>query len=104
VWLDDAGAVQTSTAALPTDRTTFVPLASVTSEAGQIMEVVDLRGETFLAVPDTALIGLTATAAEINQALAGINPTVDAAALNVLTGGAGSAADNEHHHENTRHG
>jgi hypothetical protein len=99
VWLGDAGAVQTSTAALPTDRTTFVPLASVTSEAGQIMEVVDLRGETFLAVPDTALIGLTATAAEINQALAGINPTVDAAALNVLTGGAGSAADNEHHHE-----
>lgn len=41
---------------------------------------------------------LTATPEEINQALDGINPTVDAAALNVVTGGESSNGDSEHTH------
>lgn len=41
---------------------------------------------------------VTATSAEINQALEGINGTVDATALNIVTGGAASNADSEHTH------
>jgi hypothetical protein len=41
---------------------------------------------------------VTTTASELNQALDGINATVDAAALNVLTGGIASDADGEHTH------
>lgn len=43
-------------------------------------------------------VAVTATSTEINQALDGINGTVDAAALNVITGGASSDADGEHTH------
>ncbi len=103
VWLDDAGAVQTGTDGFPADRTRFVPLAEVTAAAGAIAQIDDRRGEAFLAVPDVAGMGLTATAAEIDQALAGIAATVDAAALSALTAGGDSAADGQHRHERFGH-
>lgn len=98
LWLDSAGTAQSSTSSMPADRTTFVPLAEVVAAAGAITAITDRRAELFLAVPDPTFIGLTATAAEINQALDGINATVDVAALNTLTGGQTSTADGEHRH------
>jgi len=98
VWLDDAGQLQTGESGLPADRTTFLPLAQVVADATAITSINDLRGEGFLLVPTLALLGLTATADEVNQALDGINATVDAWALNVLTGGPTSTADSEHRH------
>lgn len=98
LWLDDQGVVQAGQSGLPTDRTAFVPLAAVTTEAGAIAQLADLRGEALLAVPDLATLGLSATRAEIDQALSGLNATVDAAALNALTGGSVSDADTEHRH------
>ncbi len=99
VWLDNTGSVQTGTSGLPTDRTDFLPLAEVTADAGAITQIIDLRGEAFLAVTDPTQLGLTATAAQINQALDGIDPQVDAAALNTLTAGLHSTADDLHRHE-----
>ncbi|MHB1156097.1 MAG: hypothetical protein ACYC26_04580 [Phycisphaerales bacterium] len=99
VWLDANGMVQTGTGGLPADRTSFVPLAEVVSEAGAITSITDLRGQAFLAIPDLTMLGLTADAGAINQALAGINATVDAAALNNLTAGHDVSADSEHRHE-----
>ncbi len=99
LWLDAAGDVQASTSGLPADRTAFVPLAEVVAEAGAITSVSDLRGQAFLAIPDLNLLGLQATAAEINQALAGIDPTVTTDALNALSGGSDSTADARHRHE-----
>ncbi len=97
-WLDGQGALQSGESGLPADRSSFVPLAEVTTDAGAITQVTDLRGEAFLAVPDLAMLGLSSTVAEIDQALAGIGATVDAAALNALTGGPTSDADTEHRH------
>lgn len=98
LWLDAAGDVQTSTTSLPADRTTFVPLAMITTDAGVIDEVVDLRSEALLAVASLSQLGVDATAAELNQALEGISADVDAAALNTLTAGGDSDADALHRH------
>lgn len=98
IWLDGAATLQTSTAGFPTDRTSFVPLAEANTAAGVIADLVDRRGEAMLLIPDLTQLGVAASAAEVNQALTGINPTVDAAALNALTGGASSDADSEHRH------
>lgn len=103
IWLDSTGSIATGASGLPTDRTTFVPLAQVTASAGSITAIDDLRGQAFLNVPDAASIGLNATASEIDQALTGINATVDAAALNTLTAGPSSPADTEHHHRHFQH-
>lgn len=98
VWLDTAGALQTGTSGLPSDRLTFIPLAEIVTDASAITAITDLRGEAFLQIPTVATLGLTATTDEINQALDGINATVDFSALNVLTGGPTSTADSEHRH------
>ena len=98
VWLDAAGLLQTATSGLPTDRTSFVPLAQIVTDATAITSLTDLRGEAFLQIPDVATLGLTATRDEINRALTGINATVDAPALNTLTAGPTSTADGEHRH------
>ena len=97
-WLDTMGVLQTGTSGLPTDRRTFLPLAEINSGPTMITSITDLRGEAFLAVTDGAMLGLTATIDRINEALDGTNPTVDAAALNTLTGGSDSSADTEHRH------
>ncbi len=98
IWLDSTGTLQTGTSGLPSDRTTFVPLAEIVTDATTITSLTDLRGESFLLVPTLATLGLSATIAEINQALSGINATVDSLALNTLTGGPTSTADSEHRH------
>lgn len=98
VWLDSAGTLQTSAAGLPSDRTGFVPLAEVGVGASAITSIKDLRGEAFLQIPNLPLMGLVATAAEINQALSGTTATVDSTALNLLTAGPESTADSEHRH------
>lgn len=98
LWLDDSGLVQSSASGLPSDRSTFVPLAEVVANADSIDTLTDLRGEAFLQAPSAAALGLTATADEINQALDGINPSVAPNALNQITAGAFSAADNYHTH------
>lgn len=101
VWLDTAGAIVTDNAAFPTDRTAHIPLAIVTASSGAIVSIDDRRGEAFLLAPDTGMLGLTATAAEINQALDGIGANVDAAALDTLTGGSTTTADTHHRHLQT---
>jgi len=60
--------------------------------------MTDLRGEAFLAAPNLGTLGLTATPARINAALAGANASVSAAALNALTASATSNADVYHRH------
>jgi len=99
IWLDGTGTIQTSTNGLPSDRTAFVPLARVATEAGAITSITDLRGQGFLLVPDLGMLGVSAAATEIDQAMAGINPTVTAAALNDLTGGIDVNGDGYHRHE-----
>jgi len=103
IWLDQTGTLQVGTSGFPTDRTTFVPLAEVTTATGAITQIEDRRGEAFINVPDVAGLGLNATTAEIDQALAGINASVDVAALNLLTGGVHSDADSEHRHHLFQH-
>ncbi|HEX7009980.1 MAG TPA: hypothetical protein VF184_08360 [Phycisphaeraceae bacterium] len=98
VWLDAAGAVQTGTSGLPGDRTAFIPLAQVTAGDSAIESITDLRGEAMLAPASLAMLGLTATAEQINQALEGISADVDALALNFLCGGPSSKADGLHGH------
>lgn len=98
VWLNSAGVVQAGVGGFPADRTAFVPLAEVVAGASVITGITDLRGEAFLQIPDLGSMGLAATATEINQALAGVDATVNAAALNRLTNGPGSTADTEHRH------
>ncbi|MCC7145155.1 MAG: hypothetical protein IT443_01780 [Phycisphaeraceae bacterium] len=97
VWLASDG-MHTSTTGLPADRTTFVPLAKVTSGAATISGMEDLRGEAFLHVPTLATLGLEVDAAKINAVLAEAGDEVTAAALNRLTGGAQSTADEDHRH------
>ena len=69
VWLDSAGNVITSTNSLPGDRTTFVPLARVTTGTTTITTITDLRGEAFLLTPSLSTLGVTVSAAQINQAV-----------------------------------
>lgn len=97
VWLSAGGLIQTGEA-FPADRTAFVPLAEVVSGSSSIGEITDLRGEAFLFVANLVSLGITASGAEINQALDGIQGTVDAEALNRLTAGPESTADSEHRH------
>ena len=96
VWLDDQGAVQVSASGLPSDRSTFLPLAEVVAGDDEVLSVVDLRGEAFLQVASTAALGFSATAAEIDQALDGIGTTVTAGRLDTLTNGGNANALHEH--------
>lgn len=100
IWLDAAGDLQTSTTHLPVDRATFIPLAEVVVGANAIDRLTDLRGEAFLQAPSAAVLGLTASTAEINQALDGIAGSVTPIALNKITAGALDAADVFHTHIN----
>jgi hypothetical protein len=103
VWLDATGTIQTATSGFPSDRTTFVPLAVVTTGSSTIQSVVDRRGETFLQVPSLGMLGLSASANEIDQVLDGVEANVTASALNTLTGGWASVADGWHRHETFDH-
>jgi len=98
VWIDAAGQITTGQAGLPADRTTFIPLAEVVTDADGIVTLTDLRGEAFLQSPSAALLGLTATPEEINRALAGASDDVTAAALGALTAGGDALADALHSH------
>ena len=98
VWLDDAGAVQTGASAFPTDATSHIRLAVITTDASAITSIADRRGEYFFQTPTVATLGLTATVDEINQALDGVSSRVTAAALNTLTDGPTSLADFYHSH------
>ena len=99
VWLNDQGVVVQSVDGLPMDRRNVIPLAKVNSGATTIMQVVDLRGETMLGLPSLESMGLTASAHEVNQALAGASVSVTAAALGRVTGGPGVNADVDHRHQ-----
>jgi len=99
LWLAADGSVQSDADAMPDDPTTFVPLAEVTTESGAISAIVDRRGEAMLGIVDLPTLGVQATAVEINEALAGIDPGVDAAALNALTAGGDSVVDALHRHD-----
>lgn len=98
LWLDADGAEQTSTVGLPADRSTFIPLAEILTTANAIVRITDLRGEAYLQAPSAAILGLTASAREINQALDGIASTVTPIALNQMTSGPFIGADNYHSH------
>lgn len=101
VWLDVNGDVVSDSASFPTDRTAYIPLAEITTASGAITQIDDRRSEAFLIAPDTGVLGFTASASEINQALDGIGTNVDAAALNDLTGGPTTTADAHHRHLQT---
>jgi len=102
LWLDHEGELQSSGEGLPTDRSAFLPLAVVMSDATTIAAIEDLRGEAFLHVPDLASLGVNATVERINAALAGTEPSVSAAALNAMTAGVLSTADIYHRHLESR--
>lgn len=99
VWLDDTGQIQTDVTGFPADRRTFVPLATVTTDSTAIQSITDCRGEAFLQLPTLATLGVDATAAEINQALDGIGPTVTPTRLDIVTEGSQTTADSLHRHE-----
>ncbi|MEM6257270.1 MAG: hypothetical protein AAGI37_03030 [Planctomycetota bacterium] len=101
VYVNEAGTVTTSTAGPPTDRATFIPLAQVVTDGDSITQLTDLRGEAILQAQTAALAGITASTDEINQALAGIDAGVTAAALSQLTGGSQTTADSQHRHTDT---
>lgn len=101
IYVDNAGVVTTSTTGLPADRSTFIPLAEVITDTDAITQLTDLRGEALLQAHSAALLGITATADEINGALDGIDPSVSAENLNTLTGGLLGTADNLHRHLTT---
>lgn len=101
LYVDEAGAITTSTTGLPADRATFVPLAEVLTDNDSITQLTDLRGEAILQAQTAALAGITATSGEINQAMDGIASSVTAANLSTLTGGALSTADAHHRHLST---
>lgn len=98
LWLDSSGAVQSGTSAFPADRTSYMPLAEVTAATGAITSITDMRGEAFLAIPDLAMLGIDASAADIDQVIDGVNASVTAAALNTLTAGNTTTADLQHTH------
>src|SRR5690606_38397673 len=74
------------------------PLAEVAASASSITTVTDLRSQAFLQVPSLTGLGLTATAEELNRALAGVTTDVTAANLGSLTAGPDSSADTLHRH------
>lgn len=96
LWLDAAGAVQMSQAELPSDRGTFVPLAKVTAGAGAIEAIEDLRGEALLRAVSMAGLGVTASPAEVSQALDGIDEGVTAASLSTLCNGGDASGYHQH--------
>ena len=98
LFIDTTGTIQTSTTGLPADRSTFIPLAEVVTDATGITQLTDLRGEAMLQAQSAALAGITASSSEINQALDGIASGVTAANLDILTGGFNSTADLQHRH------
>ena len=98
LWIDDDGLIQQSPDGFPADRSTFIPLAQVTTTDTTIAAISDRRGEAFLQAPSTALLGLTATADEINRVLDGVAESVDAFALSALTAGNQIPADTLHTH------
>ncbi|MEM6551157.1 MAG: hypothetical protein AAF750_03420 [Planctomycetota bacterium] len=98
LYIDTNGALQTTADPFPTDRGTHLRLATVITDEQAITQLQDLRGESLYQTPSATLLGLTATPSEINQALTGINPTVNADFLNILTGGPDQTADNLHQH------
>lgn len=98
LWVNAAGLVQTGTSGLPMPRSSILPLAEVTTDSAGVTSLVDLRGLTFLQTPSPGAIGLTATPAEINQALDGIDASVTASNLSILTQGSSSTADGLHQH------
>jgi len=98
LYVNATGTIVTSIAGLPADRATFIPLAQVITDSDSVTALTDLRGEAMLQAQTAALAGITATAADINQALDGIDPSVTASSLSVLTGGSLSTADTEHRH------
>lgn len=97
IWIDTAGDIQIGTD-FPADPTSYIALASLTTDDTTIIDLQDRRGESFLQVPTTATLGLTAAIGEINQALDGISPTVSALSLNLLTQGPTTSADLFHRH------
>lgn len=101
VYVDTAGTIVSSTSGLPADRSTFVPLAEVITDADSVTQLTDLRGEALLQAQSAALAGISAAASEINQALDGISSDVTAANLSILTGGSQSNADSQHRHLST---
>ena len=101
LYVNEAGAIATSTSGLPADRATYIPLAEVTTDQNSVTQLTDLRGESMLQAQSAALAGITATSDEINQALEGIDPGVNAANLSLLTGGTTSTADSQHRHLST---
>ena len=98
LYADESGTIVTSTTGLPADRATFIPLAEVITDADSVTALRDLRGEAMLQAQSAALAGITATADEINQALAGVAPGVTSANLSILTAGSDSTADSQHRH------
>lgn len=98
LWLTSSGSIGGSTSGLPADRTTFLPLAQVTCASGAITEIIDLRGQAYLVAPSLEWLAVTATAAQINQALAGIGSTVTASNLTALTQSPSAFADALHTH------
>ncbi len=98
IWIDDTGALMLDTAGLPSDGSAHLPLAQVVADSEAVTTITDLRSQTLFHVPDVSDLGLNITADEINAVLDGINETVDANALNILTGGPTTSADTEHRH------
>ncbi|MFI4860971.1 MAG: hypothetical protein ACIAXF_09855 [Phycisphaerales bacterium JB063] len=101
IYLDTDGVVQLSTAGLPADRATFIPLAQAVTDANTVVSLVDLRGEAILQAQTAALAGITATAEQISLALDGASTAVTAENLNTLTAGSESNADALHRHTDT---
>ena len=101
LYVDETGALHTSTTGLPADRSTFIPLAEIATDAESVTLLTDLRGEALLQAPPAALSGVTASADEINLALDGAASTVTADHLGTLTAGPLTDADNLHRHLST---
>ncbi|MCC7408777.1 MAG: hypothetical protein IT442_11945 [Phycisphaeraceae bacterium] len=97
-WLDAEGQLATGVTGLPTDRTGMLPIARIVSGTSSISEIEDLRGEAFLHVPWVGSIGIPASAERIHELFEGLGETATAAALNRLTGGPASTADQDHRH------
>lgn len=97
-WLDAEGQLVTGVTGLPTDRTGMLPIARIVSGASSITEIEDLRGEAFLHVPWVGSIGIPASAERVNELFEGLGETATATALNRLTGGLASTADQDHRH------
>lgn len=98
VWLDANGDLQTSTLAMPANRTSFIPIAEIETDNANIAAIIDRRGESFLQTPSIQGLGLEASAEEIDQALSGIGESVTASRLTLLTSGPASTVDSFHRH------